>query len=239
MTPRDPGAATTHEARPSEPTRDRFIPHGSRCEADDSRGGEFGQCGNTATAVIHADGRDRYVCSWHELYWLRREVEALRGRFAASAASPDVRARVPPPLGSGEDDVLREVAKLPSPVHSGILPLTTKHVHYCGWCDPDGLYAVALDKPVNHESSCLWPRAQAAAARPVAPPVAHAEAITRTAEPQVRTYLTPFMLAELKRNHEVVSLDGRYAIIDDLHLLAPKGEAVEAQGAQAKLGSEG
>jgi hypothetical protein len=42
-----------------------FIPHGTRCEADDGRGSDFGQCSMWAAgAVIHA-GRQRYVCTFH------------------------------------------------------------------------------------------------------------------------------------------------------------------------------
>lgn len=60
-------------ADPPTPRRlEAFIPHGSRCEADDGRGSDFGQCDNSASQkVTDARGRERYVCERHYRYWIR------------------------------------------------------------------------------------------------------------------------------------------------------------------------
>ena len=54
-----------------------FVPHGTRCEADDGRP-DFGRCDEPASAMVQADGRDRYVCHQHYLWWVRDhpQVEA-------------------------------------------------------------------------------------------------------------------------------------------------------------------
>lgn len=42
-----------------------FIPHLTRCEADDGRGSDFGRCDNYATGIVIHDGHERYVCTFH------------------------------------------------------------------------------------------------------------------------------------------------------------------------------
>jgi hypothetical protein len=72
----DPHTTFTGESR-------QFVPSGARCEADDGRGSDFGTCSGTASAVVTDDrGRDRYVCTHHELYWLRAQTAALRQSLA-------------------------------------------------------------------------------------------------------------------------------------------------------------
>ena len=53
---------------PSPPSVDPskvFIPHGTRCEADDGRGSDFGRCSELARGIVTHEGRDRYVCGFH------------------------------------------------------------------------------------------------------------------------------------------------------------------------------
>lgn len=68
---------------------ERFIPHGSRCEADDGRGSDFGRCDRSAVAYV-ADGRvDRLVCAFHQKHWpscascaaLEERIEKLEEQF--------------------------------------------------------------------------------------------------------------------------------------------------------------
>lgn len=53
---------------------DEFIPHGTRCEADDGRP-DFGKCGESADRVVSDQGIRRYVCLEHYLWWMRDHQE--------------------------------------------------------------------------------------------------------------------------------------------------------------------
>lgn len=51
---------------------DSFIPHGSRCEADDGRGPDFGKCREAATRYVTHEGIDRPVCAFHFYHYQPR-----------------------------------------------------------------------------------------------------------------------------------------------------------------------
>jgi hypothetical protein len=99
---------------------------------------------------------------------LRREVEAQRGirkpPFFMMAALP---AQEPEPSAT---DVLREVAKLPSPIRESRNitghrddPTLGKVTHWnCLWCHQTANGALDSTLEQNHTPGCLWPRAQAA-----------------------------------------------------------------------------
>lgn len=46
-----------------------FIPHGARCEADDGRGSDFGQCSEAASRAVLHRGLSRYVCAFHHRHY--------------------------------------------------------------------------------------------------------------------------------------------------------------------------
>ena len=46
-----------------------FVPHGSRCEADDGRGPDFGRCEEVARAWVTTKNGDKLVCDFHRRHW--------------------------------------------------------------------------------------------------------------------------------------------------------------------------
>jgi hypothetical protein len=58
-----------HQVTRRRPMTERFIPHGQRCEADDGRGSDFGRCHEPAYGVVVHEGRERYVCHFHQQHY--------------------------------------------------------------------------------------------------------------------------------------------------------------------------
>ncbi len=56
---------------------DRFIPHGTRCDADDGRQ-DYGKCIEVARRIMWADGKDRYVCQRHYDWWVRDHPDPVK-----------------------------------------------------------------------------------------------------------------------------------------------------------------
>lgn len=57
----------------------RFIPHGTRCQADDGRGGEFGQCSDSAVGIAVTDKGERWVCEFHFTHWDGQKMRGSHG----------------------------------------------------------------------------------------------------------------------------------------------------------------
>lgn len=56
-----------------------FIPHGERCEADDSQLPEA-RCDEQARGWIEDRGRRRYVCASHLTWWVRDHPQGRTSR---------------------------------------------------------------------------------------------------------------------------------------------------------------